>query len=274
MTTTIGFIGAGNMARSLAGGLLADNYDRKAIILSDPDPERRSELAAALGLSVLEDNKQVAQKADILVFAVKPQVMRAVAEGLRTTVQRRRPLIVSIAAGIRSADLERWLGGNLAVVRVMPNTPALVGAGAAGLYANARVTQAQRDQAEGILRAVGITVWIADESLMDAVTAVSGSGPAYFLLAIEALEHAAVKCGLEPGAARLLAVQTAFGAAKMALESNEDPGLLRGRVTSPGGTTERALRVFHDGDFVGLFDRAVKAALERGRELAEQLGKD
>lgn len=274
MTTTIGFIGAGNMARSLAGGLVADSYDRNAIILSDPDPERRSELAAALGLNVLEDNQQVAQKADILVFAVKPQVMRAVAEELRAAVQQRRPLIVSIAAGIRSADLERWLGGNLAVVRVMPNTPALVGAGAAGLYANAHVTQAQRDQAEGILRAVGVTTWIADEALMDAVTAVSGSGPAYFFLAIEALEHAAVKSGIEPEAARLLAVQTAFGAAKMALESNEDPGLLRVRVTSPGGTTERALRVFHDGDFVGLFDRAVKAALERGRELAEQLGKD
>lgn len=274
MTTTIGFIGAGNMARSLAGGLLADRYDRNAIVLSDPDPERRSELAAALGLSVVEDNGQIAQRADVLVFAVKPQVLRAIAERLRATVQQRRPLIVSIAAGIRSADLERWLGGNLAVVRVMPNTPALVGAGAAGLYANARVTQAQRDQAEGILRAVGVTVWLADETLMDAVTAVSGSGPAYFFLAIEALEHAAVKCGIEPGAARLLAVQTAFGAAKMALESNEDPGLLRGRVTSPGGTTERALRVFHDGDFVGLFDRAVRAALERGRELAEQLGKD
>jgi pyrroline-5-carboxylate reductase len=273
MTTVIGFIGAGNMARCLAGGLLADGYDRNAILLSDPSPDRRSELAAALGLSVLEDNELVARKADVLVFAVKPQVMCAVAEGLRAAVQQRRPLVVSIAAGIRSTDLDRWLGGNLAVVRVMPNTPALVGAGAAGLCANPRVTEAQRNRAEGILRAVGVTVWVDDEALMDAVTAVSGSGPAYFFLAIEALEHAAVKSGIEPRAARLLAVQTAFGAAKMALESNEDPGVLRSRVTSPGGTTERALRVFHDGDFVGLFDRAVKAALDRGRELAEQLGK-
>lgn len=272
-TPIIGFIGAGNMARSLAGGLLASGYDANALLLSDPNPELRAALSASLAVSVVDDNAAVAARADILLFAVKPQVMQAVAGGLHAAVQRRRPLIVTIAAGIRAADLERWLGGNLPVVRVMPNTPALVGAGAAGLYANARVTAAQRDQAEAILRAVGITVWIEDEALMDIVTAVSGSGPAYFFLVMEALENAAIKSGLGAAAARLLAVQTAFGAAKMALESGDDPGALRARVTSPGGTTERALRVLHQGDIAALFDRAVTAARDRGRELADQLGK-
>jgi pyrroline-5-carboxylate reductase len=269
----IGFIGAGNMTRSLASGLLASGYDANALLLSDPNPALRAELSASLGLSVADDNAAVAARADILVIAVKPQVMQAVAGGLKAAVKQRRPLIITIAAGIRLADLERWLGGNLPVVRVMPNTPALVGAGAAGLYANAQVSKAQRDQAEAILRAVGITVWIEDENLMDIVTAVSGSGPAYFFLVMEALESAAIQSGLSAEAARLLTVQTAFGAAKMALESGEDPGVLRTRVTSPGGTTESALRTLHQGNITELFNRAVIAARDRGRELADQLGK-
>jgi pyrroline-5-carboxylate reductase len=269
---TIGFIGAGNMARSLAGGLLNNAWSRDKLILSDPSPEQRAAVSGILGLTVLEDNAQVAARADVLVLAVKPQVLRATAQALAATVQAKRPLVVSIAAGIRADDIQRWLGGNLAVVRVMPNTPALVGAGASGLFANSLTNDEQRDEAESILRAVGTTAWLQDETLMDVVTAVSGSGPAYILLVIEALEKAAIHHGLDHATARLLAIETTYGAAKMALEGNEEPATLRARVTSPGGTTEQALQVLEQGGLTALFDDAVAAAIRRAQELANMLG--
>ncbi len=269
---TIGFIGAGNMARSLAGGLLNNAWSRDKLILSDPNPEQRAAVSEILGLAVLEDNAQVAARADVLVLAVKPQVLRATALALAAAVQAKKPLVVSIAAGIRAGDIERWLGGNLAVVRVMPNTPALVGAGASGLFANALASEEQRDEAESILRAVGTTAWLQDEALMDVVTAVSGSGPAYILLVIEALEKAAIRHGLDHATARLLAIETTYGAAKMALEGNEEPATLRARVTSPGGTTEQALKVLQQGGLTALFDDAVAAAVRRAQELANMLG--
>ena len=269
---TIGFIGAGNMARSLAGGLLNNGWDQDKLVLSDPNPEQRQAVMAALGVVVLEHNQEVVARAQVLVLAAKPQSLRALAVDLAAAVQKTQPLIISIAAGIRVDDIQRWLGGNLPIVRVMPNTPALVGAGAAGLYANALASEAQRDTAESILRAVGTSVWLKDESLMDVVTAVSGSGPAYFLLVIEALEQAAIAHGLDHATARLLAIETAYGAAKMALEGGDEPATLRARVTSPGGTTEQAITVLEQGGIVALFHNAVGAAVRRSRELADLLG--
>ena len=269
---TIGFIGAGNMARSLAGGLLNNGWDKNKLMLSDPSPEQRHAVTQALGLTVFEHNHEVVARAQVLVLAAKPQSLRALAVAMATAVQQTRPLVISIAAGIRVADLQRWLGGNLPIIRVMPNTPALVGAGTAGLYANALADDAQRDTAESILRAVGTVVWVQDETLMDVVTAVSGSGPAYFLLVIEALERAAIAHGLDHANARLLAIETAYGAAKMALEGGDEPAALRARVTSPGGTTEQAIKVLEDAGIGALFHAAVGAGVRRSRELADLLG--
>lgn len=279
MTTTaqhaqpiVGLIGAGNMARSLAGGLLSNGWPKARLLLADPDANQRMGAQEALGVSVYEDNAEVAGRAEILVLAIKPQAMVEAARALAPHVQERRPLVVSLAAGVRLNDIERWLGGGLAMVRVMPNTPALVGSGASGMYANERVDARGRDQAESILRAVGVTVWVENEALIDVVTALSGSGPAYFFLMMEALERAAVEQGLDPKQARLLTLETAFGAAKMALEGGEEPALLRRRVTSPGGTTEAAIHVFEDGGMRRLCQEAVTAAIKRARELGDMFG--
>lgn len=270
----VGFIGAGNMARALAGGLINSGWDRTRLVLADPDPAQREGVRRHLGLEVLADNAAVAARADILVFAIKPQMLAAAARAMADAVQRRRPLVVSVAAGVRLDDLERWLGGNLPVVRTMPNTAVLVGAGACGMYANARVDQAMRERAESILRAVGVAVWVEREELLDAVTALSGSGPAYFFLMMEALEQAAIGLGLTREQARLLALQTAYGAAKMALEGAEEPSVLRRRVTSPGGTTEQAVKVLEEGGLRALFQNALDAAARRARELADLFGKN
>ena len=220
------------------------------------------------------ENSAVAERADILVLAVKPQILSTVGKALASSVQKKKPLIISIAAGVRIEDIDRWLGGGLAIVRVMPNTAALVGSGASGMHANNRVNDHMRNQAETILRAVGVTVWIDEEYLMDAVTALSGSGPAYFFLVMEALEQAAIEAGLDPKQARLLTLETAFGAAKMALEGHEEPSQLRHRVTSPGGTTEQAIAVLEEGGIRRLFRNAVQAAVSRAREIADMFGKN
>lgn len=270
---TIGFIGAGNMARSLAGGLLNNGWSTEHLLLSDPDANQRRGAEQALGLKTLADNVTLATAAEVLVLAVKPPALKAIAEEIAATVQEKRPLVISVVAGIRVDDIERWLGGNLPVVRVMPNTAALIGSGAAGLFANARVNASQRDTAESILRAVGVTVWVEKETLIDTITAISGSGPAYFFLVMEVLEKAAIKHGLDPRTARLLTLETAYGAAKMALEGGEEPALLRKRVTSPGGTTEKAVQVLEAGRIEKVFDDAVVAAIQRARELADLFGK-
>ncbi|MBI5462018.1 MAG: pyrroline-5-carboxylate reductase [Gammaproteobacteria bacterium] len=269
---SISFIGGGNMAHSLIGGLIADGWPTDRIHVTDTNPEPLTHLAERFGVATGSDNGAAAGQADVIVLAVKPQAMRTVAGDIAAAVQARRPLVISIAAGIRSADLDRWLGDNNAIVRCMPNTPALVQSGATALFANARVGDTQRDLAENILRAVGLTLWLDDEQLMDAVTALSGSGPAYFFLIMEALQAAGVQLGLPEQTARLLTLQTAFGAAKMTLESDEDAATLRQRVTSPGGTTERALQVLDDGGLRELIARALAAARDRSRELADQLG--
>jgi pyrroline-5-carboxylate reductase len=272
--TRVGLIGAGNMARSLAGGLLNNGWAKNRLVLSDPNPDQRRGAESGLGVEVFADNNDVAERADILVLAVKPQFLREACHGVAATVQQTKPLVISTAAGVRLKDVERWLGGNLAVVRVMPNTPALIGSGASGMFANSRVDDAQRDQAESIMRAVGVAVWLEEESLLDVVTALSGSGPAYFFLVMEALEKSAINHGLDPATARLLTLETAFGAAKMALEGGGEPSQLRQRVTSKGGTTERATQVLEQGGIHPLFQQAIAAAIGRARELAEMFGKD
>lgn len=269
----IGFIGAGNMARSLAGGLLKNGFTSDRLRLSDPDPQQRQSAQETLGLTAYADNRDLAMAADVLVLAIKPQALREVAVTLAATVQKKKPLVISIAAGVRVQDIERWLGGALAMVRAMPNTASLVGSGASGLYANTRVSAAQRDLADSILRAVGVAVWVADEALIDTVTAISGSGPAYFFMVMEVLEKAAIQHGLDPQSARLLTVETAYGAAKMARAGTEPPALLRQRVTSPGGTTEKAVQALEAGRLEQVFDQAVAAAIERARQLADLLGK-
>ncbi len=273
-TVDIAFIGGGNLAASLVGGLIADGYPAAAIRVADPDPARRERLAARWGVQVHEDNAAAARGAAVLVLAVKPQVVPAVARELGPLARAQGSLVVSVAAGVRTRDLARWLGFEAPLVRAMPNTPALVQSGASGLYATPGTGEAERERAESLLRAVGVTVWVEDEDLMDAVTAVSGSGPAYFFLLMEALAEAGERLGLEAGQARLLALETAFGAAKMALEASEPPAALRARVTSPGGTTERALGVLEEGGFRELVSRAVAAARERARELADLLGRE
>ncbi len=270
--TKIAFIGGGNMASSLIGGLLDDGYAHENIVVADPDEERRSQVAANFGVKVTADNHRALERADIVVLAVKPQVLETVCRSLASAIASPPPLFVSIAAGARTDAILRWLEHDVPLIRSMPNTPAAVRAGATALYATASVTQQDRNDAESLLRAVGVTVWVDDESLLDAVTALSGSGPAYFFLLMEAMQSAGESLGLAPDVARLLTLQTAFGAAKIALESGADPAVLRQRVTSPGGTTEKALEVLRGSDFVTIINKAVAAARERGAELADRLG--
>ncbi len=270
---TIAFIGAGNMARSLIGGLIADGYDRARLLASDRSAEARESLQRDFGIATHASNADAAREAAVVVLAVKPQVVAEVARALAGDLKDGRRLVISIAAGIRLADLEGWLGGGIPLVRAMPNTPALVQSGATALCANAHAGKDWREAAETILRAVGLTLWLDDEAQMDAVTALSGSGPAYYFLVMEAMEAAGRRLGLPAETARVLTIQTAFGAAKMALESTDTgPAELRARVTSPGGTTERAIASLRDGGLERLFEQALAAARDRSIELSKYLG--
>ena len=269
-TTKIGFIGGGNMAASLLNGLVASGHEPKRLWVSDINPETLSNLSASLDINVTQGNHEVIRSVDVVVLAVKPQILAQVAQEIAPLLQQHQ-LLVSIAAGINQASLSKWLGADVAIVRCMPNTPALVLTGATALHANDKVNPDQRDLAETILRAVGIALWVEDESELDAVTAVSGSGPAYYFLLMEAMEKVAVELGLSDATARLLIQQTALGAAKIALESSESPGELRRRVTSPGGTTQRAIETFEAGGFVELVSKALHAARDRSVEMSKQM---
>lgn len=271
-TQQIGFIGGGNMASSLIGGLVSNGYPAEKIAALDLDAEKLAYLSKTFGINSTQDSGVLVASADVLVLAVKPQHMQSVAEEVSSAIKQKAPVVVSIAAGIRVDALERWLGGKLPIVRCMPNTPALVKTGATGLYANAQVSESQKDQVESLLRAVGVTVWVEEEDELDAVTALSGSGPAYFFMMMEALEEAGIEAGLSQKTAQLLTQETALGAAKMALESSEPAGVLRQRVTSPGGTTERAIGVMGDRGLNDIFRAAVLAAKERSIELSDELG--
>lgn len=263
------------MARSVIGGLLADGWPDDRISIADPDNAQRELLQAHFpGTRQFADNRSAAAGAEVVVLAVKPQVVRQVATDLSDVISNRSALVVSVAAGIRSRDLDRWLGGGYSIVRCMPNTPALVQSGATGLYANPAVRVEQRETAERIVRAVGLCIWFEDESQLEAVTAISGSGPAYFLMVMEALEAAGVSLGLDEEVSRLLTLQTAFGTAKLALESGEDAAALRRRVTSPGGTTERAIEQLERGELRKVIGFAARAAARRVRELEDELGKE
>lgn len=264
----IAFIGGGNMARSLIGGLLAQGHAPASIHVAEPVPALRDALRADFGVAVFDDGAQAVAGADTWVLATKPQVLRQVCGALASHAQTSAPLVVSIAAGITAAQIERWLGGGIKVVRTMPNTPALLGAGVTGLYASARVDTAGRDFADRLLSAAGKTVWLADEAQMDAVTAVSGSGPAYVFLLTEAMVDAGITEGLAADAARRLALQTVLGAARMLTESDVDAAELRRRVTSPNGTTQAAIEMLEAGGFRGLVKAAIHAARRRGQELS------
>ena len=269
----IGFIGGGNMASSLIGGLLANGTESSCIIVSEPNAERRQQLGARFDVSIVTDNQLLVEQVDVVVLAVKPQLMHDVCSDIQQKAQQQQPLFISIAAGIRATDIDRWLGENLAIVRTMPNTPSLIRSGATGLFANSKVSSKQHETAESIMRAVGLTLWVNQEHELDAVTALSGSGPAYIFLLIELLQSAGEKLGLTSETARLLALQTAFGASKMALESKDDCKQLRVNVTSPGGTTERALQILMEGQLDELIASALTGARDRAQELADDLGK-
>lgn len=272
MHNRIVFIGAGNMAGALIGGLLADGVAPDRLTATDPSAEKCASLHAATGINTTQDNVTAIASADVVVLAVKPQVMQSVALEISDAIRARQPLVISIAAGIRCDALQRWLGGRVALVRTMPNTPAMIQAGASVLFATPAVSDKQRQQAESLMRAVGLTQWVDDEALVDAVTALSGSGPAYFFLVMEAMSAAAERLGLPAETAHLLTLQTALGAARMALESSESPQALRARVTSPGGTTERAVGILEDGGLRELFFRALEGARDRSIKLSADLG--
>jgi pyrroline-5-carboxylate reductase len=267
----LAFIGAGNMAYSLMAGLLADGFPSESLCAADIHPEARNRLATNLGVLVHEDNRVAVEGADTVVLAVKPQLMESVLRGLNGLCSGPERLLVSIAAGIRCDAIGRWSGGAERIVRAMPNTPAMVQCGATGLYATAAVSAEQRTRAESVLRAVGLTVWLQSEADMDAVTALSGSGPAYFFLLMEAMTEAGIALGLDASTAALLAQQTALGAGRMAIESEMAPLELRRRVTSPGGTTERALEILTDGGWPALVGAAMTAARDRAVTLSETL---
>ena len=268
----LGLIGGGNMARSLVGGLVKSGTAPESIIVSDPDDSIRQALAEDFSVQTCADNPSAAHVADILVLAVKPQVMQCAVEDIAENLLQRQPLVVSIAAGIPIASIESWAGSPLSLIRVMPNTPALTSNGASGMYANHLVSGSQRAEAQKIMEAIGIAVWVDDESLIDTVTAVSGSGPAYFFYLMDAMVKAAQEGGLNPEISRQLTLQTALGAAQLALASDESPTVLRRRVTSAGGTTQAAVEILDKKGCEKILIRAVHAARERSVELAKLLG--
>jgi pyrroline-5-carboxylate reductase len=266
----ISFIGAGNMARAIAQGLIKQGTPAQNIVMAGPRPEHLATLAEDLGVRTSTDNKSAAGQADILVLSVKPQLMASVCQGLAGAL---RPdiVVISVAAGIRIASLRLWLQGHGAIARAMPNTPAQIGLGATGVYAQG-LSQAQLSAVETLLAATGLVQWVEDEARLDTVTAVSGSGPAYFFAFMEAMIEAAVAQGMSAHNAQALCVQTALGAASLALQSGLPPAELRRRVTSPKGTTEQALLQFEAGGLKSLVAKAMDACQARAKTLADELG--
>jgi len=268
---TIAFIGGGNMTRAIVGGLLAGGFDTNAITIAEPLESQRETLAGEFpGVTITPNNDDAAARSDTVVLAVKPQVLAEVCRGLAGVVQAKRPLVISIAAGTRSDDIDAWLGGGLPVVRVMPNQPALLRKGVAGLFANSRTNDAQKRVAAGVLAATGPVVEVASEADIDTVTAVSGSGPAYFYLLIDMLVRTGADLGLDEHDARTLAVATAEGAAALAAISAEPMETLIARVRSPGGTTAAALDSLEESDIRAIFEKAIRAACERANALADE----
>jgi len=271
INTKVGLIGGGNMGRAIAGGLLRGGMHATNLMIAEPQPEQCDLLRKELyGIMVTEENETVAAAAETLLFAVKPQILKPVCQNLAAVVQKSRPLIMSIAAGAKIEDIDQWLGGGLSVVRVMPNQPALIDQGISALFANERTEQSGRDMAEKIMTAVGQVVWLDSESKMDAVTAVSGTGPSYFYLLIDCMIEAGIKSGIDPETARTLAVETARGATSLASAETESMSSLIERVRSPGGTTTAAFELLDAADVRGIFAAAIKAAERRAADLAKE----
>lgn len=265
----LAFIGGGNMAKSLIGGLIDKGFSSRCISVSDPVKENLDQLNRKFGIATTSDNTIVVKNVDLIVLCVKPQILESVCKEIQASLNQTPPAI-SIAAGIPLSLLMDWLGEDTPIIRCMPNTPALVQSGAAGMFANQKVDKKLRNLAEEIFDAVGLCCWLEKEEDIDLVTAVSGSGPAYFFLFMEAMEKVAIDLGLDQEISRKLIIQTALGAAKMAAESAMNPSELRSCVTSPGGTTEKAVNAFLEGDIMGLFNRAMSKALERATEMAKE----
>lgn len=259
------------MASAIIGGMLDNRFEADNVWVSAPDDSQLQAVRNQFGVSVSTNNRYCVEQADIVVLAVKPQVMADVCRDIAPVVQNTRPLIVSIAAGLTAETIDQWLGGGLPLVRVMPNTPSLVGKGAAGLFANDKVSDEQKTMVQTVFESIGTALWVEDENLLHGVTALSGSGPAYFFLMLEALESAATDAGVEPATARKLAIQTMAGAAEMAARSEHDPAQLKRNVMSPGGTTERAINTFEDGGMRELVKKAYDAAFTRSEEMAKEL---
>ncbi|MGB0458406.1 MAG: pyrroline-5-carboxylate reductase [Porticoccaceae bacterium] len=262
------FIGGGNMASCLIGGMLANGFSSQDITVSEPNEESRKRVASTHGVLTTADNNAAVSQADIVVLAVKPQIMAAVAQPLSCALSH-GPIIVSIAAGIPVNALQNWLGQSLKIVRAMPNTPAMVQSGATGLFASQSLSKDQQSVIESIFSAVGYACWVDEESLIDAVTAVSGSGPAYFFLIYEAMVKVAQEMGLDGQTSSQLTLHTALGAARLALASDQTPDQLRKQVTSPGGTTQAAIESFQEQDLEAIFRTAMNSALERAKEMSD-----
>lgn len=272
MDITAAFIGGGNMGGALIRGLIARGLPAQKISVGEAHQARRIQLADELGVHVTADNREAVHGADVVVLAVKPQDMAGTVQPLADVFAQRPPLVLSIAAGIRVADIANWCGDGVDVVRAMPNRPALNGAGATAMYASPSLRDDRRALAAQVLGAVGTTVWVHEESHIDVVTALSGSGPAYFFLLAELMTDAAVQLGLDRASAQELAIQTLYGSGQMARASDGDLARLRAEVTSKGGTTEAALRSFEGANLRGIVAAAVNAATERGREMAQAFG--
>ena len=269
--TVIGFIGAGNMAYALIKGLLNNGFDANQINISDPNEELLLNRESELKVTTYSDNASLLSNSDIIFFAVKPQVLSSVCLELKGVVKSKH-LFVSIVAGIRSSDINRWLGGNFSLIRTMPNTPALFQSGVTGLFANELVDNEQKSLVSSILSSVGECFWVNEEKLIDAITAISGSGPAYFFLLMESMKQAGIALGLDEETANSLSIQTAYGASLMANKTGKDSRTLRSEVTSPNGTTQSAIESFQDQNFEGIVANATRAAYDRARELSNELG--
>jgi len=266
----LSFIGAGNIANAIISGLINQDMSPKNIIVADP-AENQLAPFRELGVAATLDNLEAISQSDVVILSVKPNVLPGVARDIAEAVTDGKPLVISVAAGITLTSLSEWFGNQLALVRCMPNTPALVQLGATGLFANDNVTAEQKDLAEQIVNAVGLSVWLEEESQLDAVTALSGSGPAYFFYIIEIMSQIGIKMGLTSECSRKLVLQTALGAATMAMQSTDEPADLRRRVTSPGGTTAAALQSMQHSNLADIFEAAIQAAHERSVELSRDV---
>lgn len=272
--TNLAFIGAGNMARSLIGGLIEKGYSAGAITVSDINNDMLLQLEQDFSVKTSTDNVAVVSNADVVVLAVKPHIVKLIIEQIKSVIPKRQPVIISIAAGVREKDISRWIGNNHPVIRCMPNTPSLIGAGASGLFANDYVTDEQKQLAQTMLDATGISHWVEEEGLLDSITALSGSGPAYFFFLAECMTDAAVKLGLDKELAETLANQTAFGAARMLVETGTDAKQLRENVTSKGGTTEAAINSFESSEMRDIIYKGMESAYKRSIELGSKLGEE